>query len=339
MWAFPCIFSFALLYWKLKYHKNSKLFIGKLFAPLEGFLLWSGINSLTRLLYCVVVVLNLFPEYPVVRELFHVFSWSPGYIGTYSFIAGMLQSILHLKFEQFTISPSHRTFENAINEDRDGRNRSKTVWIPQGYQVVITFYVLSFIFFTSSTTFSIMMGLNRSVRTSDTFVKHNKAFLYFNGFFYGTFWLNCVLIIFILMYHGRHLLRMTEESYLLTGIRDAKNRNIPERTKRRLEHAEATFKAYLNRIRIFNYCFTIFLFWFGVCLIPAAVIYEKLFTNLWSGLLLVTGSNVITAICIFLILIAILKSEMNPDREAFSAIAVELNEMNTYFSDVDSSEV
>jgi len=53
----------------------------------------------------------------------------------------------------------------------------------------------------------------------------------------------------------------------------------------------------------------------------------------------VTGSNVITAICIFSILIAILKSELNPDREAFTAIAVELNEMNTFFSDVDSSEV
>jgi len=265
MWFIPCIFSFSLFYWKLRYRKNLKLFSDKLFSPVEGFLLWCGISNLMRIIYCFVILFNSFPEYPVIRELIYTFSWTPGFMGIYSFIAGMFQSILRMKFEQFTTSPTHRTFENAISENNDGRNRSTTVWIPKGYQVTITFWTLTFLLFTLTTTFSVMMGLNRNiVQDNNAFTKHDKAFLYANGFLYGTFWVNSILVIVILTYHGRNLVRMIKESFALTGIQDASNRNVSERTKRRLENAKITFEAYINKIRTFNYSIIILMLCFGI---------------------------------------------------------------------------
>jgi len=164
----------------------------------------------------------------------------------------MFQAIPRMKFEQFTTSsPTNRTLENVLNENNnDGRSRSKTVWIPQGYQMVIAFWTLAFLLFTSTTACSIVMGLNRKILHGEngTFMKKNKAFLYANGFFYGIFWVNCTLVFFILIYYGRNLLRMTEESYELTGIQDVRNRNVSDRIKRRLEDATTTFKAYIYRV-------------------------------------------------------------------------------------------
>jgi len=291
-----------------------------------------------RIIYCVVILFNSLSGYPVIRKLIFSFSWSSGFVGIYSFIAGMFQSILRMKFEQFTTS---RTCENVISESNDGRNRSTTVWIPKGYQVTITFWTLIFLIFALTTTFSIMMGLNRNiVRENNVFIKHNKAFLYANGFLYGTFWVNCTLVIVILIYHGRNLVRMIKESFMLTGIEDASNRNVSERIKRRLENAKVTFEAYVNKIRIFNYSIFVLMLWFSVSLIPLAVTYEKLFGALWIGLLFIAVSNFLTPTCLLVVLIGILKAELNPDQEAATAVAViELNEMNSYFSDVDSSEV
>jgi hypothetical protein len=174
-------------------------------------------------------------------------------MGTYSFIAGMFHSILRMKFEQFTVSSTHRTFDNNVNENDDSnnnRNRSITVWIPAGYQVTIAFWTFVFLLFALTTVFSVMMGLNRNsiVRESNAFVKPSKPFLYFNGFFYGVYWFNCTLVIVIIMYHGRNLLRMVEESFKLTGIQDAGSRNVSDRMKEKLENANTTFKAYINKV-------------------------------------------------------------------------------------------
>jgi hypothetical protein len=289
MWSIPCIFSFSLIYWKLRYRKNLKLFNNKLFSPVEGFLVWCGISNLSkkeffkctffvfffsfimltvlltnkyivRIIYCFVILFNSFSEYPVIRDLIFTFSWLPGFIGIYSFIAGMFQSILRMKFEQFTTSPTHRTFDNVINENNDNRNRSTTVWIPKGYQVTITFWTLIILLFVLTTTFSIMMGLNRNiVRENNAFMKHNKVFLYANGFLHGTFWINCTLVNVILTYHGRNLVRMVKESFALTGIQDASNRNVSERIKRRLDNAKIAFEAYVIKVHfISNYCYYFF---------------------------------------------------------------------------------
>ncbi|CAI2171902.1 5583_t:CDS:2 [Funneliformis geosporum] len=205
-----------------------------------------------------------------------------------------------MKFEQFTTSSTHRTFENVINESNNGGNRSKTMWIPQGYQVTIAFWALAFLLFTLTTTSSIIMGLNRNLLHEENgpVMRRNKIFLYANGCLYGTFWFHCTFIIFILTFYGRNLLRMTEESFMLTGIQDAGNSNFPDRIK---------------------------------------TSYEKLLSALWIGLLYIVISNFAPSICLFVILIAILRAEMNPDQEAATAIAViELNEINTYFSDIES---
>ncbi|GBC04718.1 hypothetical protein RclHR1_05820010 [Rhizophagus clarus] len=305
------------------------------------FLIWCGISSFARIIYCFVMLFNSFSGYPVIRDLISTFSWLPGFMGIHSFIAGMFQSILRMKFEQFTTSPSHRTFESVINENNDNRNRSTTVWIPKGYQVTITFWTLIILLFALTTTFSIIMGLNRNiVRDNNAFAKHNKAFLYANGFLHGTFWFNCTLVIIILIYHGRNLVRMIKESFALTGIQDASNRNVSERIKGRLENAKIAFEAYVIKIRIFNYSIFILMLWFSISLIPITVIYEKLFSALWVGLLFTAVSNFLTPTCLLAVLIGILKAELNPDQEEATAAAViELNEMNSYFSDVDSSEV
>ncbi|CAG8613731.1 14467_t:CDS:2 [Funneliformis mosseae] len=217
-----------------------------------------------------------------------------------------------MKFEQFTTTTStHRTFENVINESNHDESRSKTMWIPQGYQVTIAFWALTFLLFSLTTTSSIMMGLNRNLLHEENgpVMRRNKAFLYANGCLYGTFWFHCTFIIFILTFYGRNLLRMTEESFMLTGIQDAGSSNIPDRIKRRLEKANITFKAYIN----------------------------KLLSALWIGLLYTAISNFAPSICLFAILIAIVRAEMNPDQEAATAVAViELNEINSFFSDVES---
>lgn len=340
LWSIICIFSFALLYWRLKYREDSRLFTGKLFTPLEGFLLWCGINNLTRVICCVVIFFNFLFEYPIIREIIFAFSWSPGFIGIYSFIAGMFQTMTRMKFEQFTTTTStHRTFENVINESNHDESRSKTMWIPQGYQVTIAFWALTFLLFSLTTTSSIMMGLNRNLlhEENGSVMRRNKAFLYANGCLYGTFWFHCTFIIFILTFYGRNLLRMTEESFMLTGIQDAGSSNIPDRIKRRLEKANITFKAYINKIRLFNCGIFIIMLWFSACLIPLAVYYEKLLSALWIGLLYTAMSNFAPSICLFAILIAIVRAEMNPDQEAATAVAViELNEINSFFSDVES---
>jgi len=184
-------------------------------------------------------------------------------VGIYSFIAGMFQSILRMKFEQFTTSPTHRTLENVISENGDGRNRSTTVWIPKGYQVNIPFWMLIFLIFALTTTFSIIMGLNRNVvRENNAFMKHNKAFIYANGFLFGTFWVNCTLVIVILLYHGRNLVRMITESFMLTGIQDASNRNLSDRIKRRLENAKVTFEAYVNKVCALSASYYLLFFFF-----------------------------------------------------------------------------
>ncbi|CAG8520035.1 20614_t:CDS:2 [Rhizophagus irregularis] len=212
-------------------------------------------------------------------------------MGIYSFIAGMFQSILRMKFEQFTTSPTHRTFDNVIHENNDNRSRSTTVWIPKGYQVTITFWTLIILLLSLTTTSSIMMGLNRNiVRENNAYMKHNKAFLYANGFLHGTFWFNCTLVIVILIYHGRNLVRMVKESFALTGIQDARNRNVSDRIKRRLENAKVAFEA------------------FSASLIPIVVTYEKLFSALWIGLLFTAISNFLTPICLIAVLIGILKA-------------------------------
>ncbi|CAB4402292.1 unnamed protein product [Rhizophagus irregularis] len=305
------------------------------------FLIWCGISNLMRIIYCFVILFNSFSGYPIIRDLIYAFSWSPGFMGIYSFIAGMFQSILRMKFEQFTTSPTHRTFDNVIHENNDNRSRSTTVWIPKGYQVTITFWTLIILLLSLTTTSSIMMGLNRNiVRENNAYMKHNKVFLYANGFLHGTFWFNCTLVIVILIYHGRNLVRMVKESFALTGIQDARNRNVSDRIKRRLENAKVAFEAYVTKIRIFNYSIFILMLWFSAGLIPIVVTYEKLFSALWIGLLFTAISNFLTPICLTAVLIGILKAELNPDREAATAEAViELNEMNSYFSDVDSSEV
>ncbi|RIA86329.1 hypothetical protein C1645_779892 [Glomus cerebriforme] len=338
MWFIPCIFSFSLLYWKFKYRKNSKLFIDKLFAPLEGFLLWNGISNLAHIIHYVVILGNFFSGYPVIRELIFAFSWSFGFVGIYSFIAGMFQSILCMKFEQFTTSATHRTLENANN---DSRNRSTTVWIPKGYQVTISFWALTFLLFALTTTFSIIMGLNRNiVRENDAFMRHNKPFLFANGFLFGTLWFNCVLIFTILRYYGRNLVRIIKESFTLTGIQDTRDSDVPDRIKRKLENAKNTFEAYINELRTFNYGICALMLWFSISLIPLAVIYERIFKTLWIGLLLTAISNFLTSTCLTIVLIKILKAELNPYREEATAEAlIELNEMNSYFSEVDSSEV
>jgi hypothetical protein len=249
--------------------------------------IWSLIFCTTRIFCCFVILLDLFNDETLLRELIFIISWWPGIVVIFVYMSIVIRVIPRLNLNQYT------------------NNSYKTILIPGGEKRINTTLMWSLPLFAlfSMTTISSVLShyFNNQLINGKKF---NREKLLNNL----TITKKCVLIsilipcsisLLLIIYYGRLLVSLTKTSLKLAGINDESHNN----NNNHLSQKKSSLKVDLFIMQLYNWIFGLTYFCSSIALI-LITFSNNILSNMILNIIYCIASNIIMPISFIVILSA-----------------------------------
>ncbi|UZO12088.1 uncharacterized protein OCT59_003638 [Rhizophagus irregularis] len=308
----------GILIMRLIAHRELNLLSNGIIAPLEGFLGFSMLGGIARIVCSVTFIIDVLPTYYIYREMISDAQWITAQLSVITYLAGVFRTLPRMAFFQ----PSY--------SDNQPSTTNLTLCVPTLYLIRILYWTISITLIIIASGSAILAGYFR--------MKDNRFLLnVFTSTRLITYGISCIILVIGYGIYGRLLINLTMQSFdLVQGqggiveecqethvteiIRDEdgrEERNIHkiyvltrggERSE--IDLRNLRFKYHIRKMKIFNHsALMTFAFW-SLSSFILAFWHDQIWSTLLLSKIQAFIANISTNLIILTVLIVILLSEL-----------------------------
>jgi len=269
LFVFLC--AIWLLSWRLYSKPNTKLFSLKGYLALEGFLFtqifWGG----SRVVSCLILVFNLFPNNWIVHEMSFDITWLLGSISVATYLAGVLRTIPRMHFY------------------RQNPHYQHSLHLPTLRGIAASYFSYVILLGTIVTTCAFFTG---RFRMQDPREDTPKIIQTLMAIHYSTYSISCLVVALLFIIYGSKLVEIASEGlHLLKAMNGHHPTKSPSPLGPELELKHKKLKRSVRKMRLINMAFIISFVWMGITLAVFAFFHDQIFQNLLLSKIIAAVAN------------------------------------------------
>ncbi|RHZ88494.1 hypothetical protein Glove_22g190 [Diversispora epigaea] len=332
------LFLFSVIVLIRRLRRNNGLFTDGVVAPLEGFVGFTFMCSIMRIVCSVIYIYDFIPSNYAIRGLIEDAQWVCSVLACITYLAGVFIALPKMAFFQ----PSSST------------QRIKKLYIPSSLLIkrfYWSFVVIQYISVQASSFFSGLFRMNKN-----SFLTH--LFYMIRSFSYG---FGCLILVFGFGIYGRLLINLTKQSFELIqgqgGIVEAfggessiKDFVVDEKkgitrvitrkfrilnnqeNKSAIELRKRRFRWRIRKMQLFNFFITFSFFYWAIQSFIIGIWYDWVFSTTSVSKNQAFSGCIVTSFIGILMVLGILLSDMTLKEDTNSATELTLSNSNNNLS-------
>ncbi|CAB4430914.1 unnamed protein product [Rhizophagus irregularis] len=308
----------GILIMRLIAHRELNLLSNGIIAPLEGFLGFSMLGGIARIVCSVTFIIDVLPTYYIYREMISDAQWITAQLSVITYLAGVFRTLPRMAFFQ----PSY--------SDNQPSTANLTLCVPTLYLIRILYWTISITLIIIASGSAILAGYFRmndnrfllNVFTSTRLIAYGiSCIILVIGYgIYGRLLINLTMQSFDLVQGQGGIVEECQETHVTEIIRDEdgrEERNIHkiyvltrggERSE--IDLRNLRFKYHIRKMKIFNHsALMTFAFW-SLSSFILAFWHDQIWSTLLLSKIQAFIANISTNLIILTVLIVILLSEL-----------------------------
>ncbi|CAG8483296.1 13011_t:CDS:2 [Rhizophagus irregularis] len=184
----------GILIMRLIAHRELNLLSNGIIAPLEGFLGFSMLGGIARIVCSVTFIIDVLPTYYIYREMISDAQWITAQLSVITYLAGVFRTLPRMAFFQ----PSY--------SDNQPSTTNLTLCVPTLYLIRILYWTISITLIIIASGSAILAGYFR--------MKDNRFLLnVFTSTRLITYGISCIILVIGYGIYGRLLINLTMQSF------------------------------------------------------------------------------------------------------------------------------
>ncbi|CAB4433853.1 unnamed protein product [Rhizophagus irregularis] len=285
----------GILIMRLIAHRELNLLSNGIIAPLEGFLGFSMLGGIARIVCSVTLIIDVLPTNYIYREMISDAQWITAQLSAITYLAGVFRTLPHMPFFQPSCSDHQSSTTNMI------------ICVPKSYLIRILYWTISITLIIITSGSAMLAGYFR--------MKDNRFLLnVFTSIRLIAYGISCAILVIGYSIYGRLFINLTMQSFdLVQGqgemIEEFQETHIIRDEDEREERRNLRFKYHIRKMKMFNNsALMTFTFWSLTSFI-LAFWHDLIWSTLFLSKIQAFIANISTNLIILTVLIVILLSE------------------------------